>query len=176
MTRRANLVIQSKRWFFFVALLILAGLSILLIPLLSSSTHPAAVSKSTPSPSFMKAHNSNANPYVVRTPPPPPSCTARMQIDHASSKGFQATVTVKNTSRETLNTWMIYWTLPAGVYLVRGWNANVFKDGDVIMAHPFDNSRSFPAGSVKIVGFEATGPANPPPHGVTLNGILCTSE
>jgi hypothetical protein len=101
---------------------------------------------------------------------------ARVQIDHISSKSFQATVTVKNTSRETLNTWMIYWTLPPGVQLVRGWNANVFKDGDVIMAHPFDNSRSFPAGSVKIVGFEASGPANPPPGSVTLNGILCTTE
>ncbi|GHO99084.1 hypothetical protein KSF_091320 [Reticulibacter mediterranei] len=176
MTRRTYLVIQSKRTFILSVLLILAGLAILLIPLLSGSTHFLSLSKSTPSPSSTKAHNNNANPYVVRTPPPPPTCTARMQIDHVSSKGFQATVMVKNTSNETLNTWMIYWTLPAGVHLVRGWNANVFKDGDVIMVHPFDNSRSFPASSVKIIGFEATGPANPPPHGITLNGILCTSE
>src|SRR5689334_13514004 len=99
MTKRAYLVIQSKRWFTLVAFLILAGLAILLIPLLSGSTHPLSLSKSTPSPSSAKARNNNANPYVVRTPPPPPTCTASVQVDHVSSKGFQTTVTVKNTSR-----------------------------------------------------------------------------
>jgi cellulase/cellobiase CelA1 len=173
MTKRANLVTQSRRWLIPAVLLVLAGLAIILIPSLRSSTHPSSIAKSTPSPSSASRQNNNANPYIVRTPPPPPTCTARVQIGHISSKGFQATVTVKNTSRETLNTWMIYWTLPPGVQLVRGWNANVFKDGDVIMAHPFDNNRSFPAGSVKIVGFEATGPTSSPPHDVTLNGILC---
>src|SRR5581483_11147784 len=105
---------------------------------------------------------SNKNPYVVRTPPPPPTCVATVKVDKVLSHGFQATVKVKNTSSQTLNTWMIYWSLPANVHLVKGWNAQVFRDGDVIMAHPFSTNRTFPAGYTMSVGFEATGPSEQP--------------
>jgi cellulase/cellobiase CelA1 len=155
---------NRQRWMLLLiplALLALAGMSIFRAPAKAGPAHTVQ----TPT---------SGKIYTVRTPPPPPTCTAAVQVDKVLSDGFQATVTVKNTSNQTLNMWMIYWSLPTGAKFVKGWNANVFQDGDVIMAHPFDTNRTFVAGSSMSVGFEATGPSNQPASGVTLNGISCT--
>jgi cellulase/cellobiase CelA1 len=155
---------RRGRWMLLLiplVLLALAGMAIFLIPTIigSSQSKVQATSKT--------------GLYLVRTPPPPPTCTATVKIDKSWSGGFQATVTVKNTGEQALNTWMIYWGLPAGVHFVKGWNANVFQDGDVIMAHPFDTNRTFPAGGTRAIGFEASGPTDQPIEPVMLNGIAC---
>jgi len=159
---------NRRRWILLlipiVVLLILAGIITLLAPAQAGSSNTT------------QKTITNENPYPVRTPPPPPTCTAAVKVDKLLASSFDATVVVTNTSNQVLNTWMIYWHLPVKVKFVKGWNAEVFQDGDVIMAHPLSTHHIFPAGGTMSVGFEATGPSNTsvPASGVALNGIMCT--
>jgi predicted carbohydrate-binding protein with CBM5 and CBM33 domain len=112
--------------------------------------------------------------YPTPTPTPPPTCTATVAITSSWPGGFQASVTVKNTSSLALTPWMANWTVPAGVTLTSGWNATVTQDGTKILATAPSWNRTLAAGASVTVGFVATGPSSPAPSDVILNGATCT--
>ncbi len=109
------------------------------------------------------------------TPTPPPTCTATVTINSSWPGGYQASVTVKNTSTQALHPWLISWTVPSGVTLVSGWNATVTQDGNKILAAAPDWNRTLSAGGTVSIGFVANGSSSPPPSGVVLNSGVCTS-
>jgi predicted carbohydrate-binding protein with CBM5 and CBM33 domain len=112
--------------------------------------------------------------YPTPTPTPLPTCTATVAITNTWQGGFQASITVKNTSSFALIPWTVSWNEPSGVTLTSGWNATVTQDGTKFIANAPDWQRTFAAGSTVVIGFVASGPSNPPPSGVTLNGATCT--
>jgi endoglucanase len=110
------------------------------------------------------------------TPPPPPlACTAAVRIDNTWPTGFQAQVTVTNTSSTTVNPWTVSWAMPTGATLASGWNATVTQgsDGRVTAAAPSHNLSLAPSGSVAI-GFTANGTLGSGPSAIRLNGANCT--
>jgi chitodextrinase len=101
------------------------------------------------------------------------TCTGLIGIDNPWPGGFLATATVRNTSTVAADPWLVTWIMPPGVRLQNGWNADVTQEGQRVIARaPSWNRRLAPGASVSI-GFVATGPASPPPAGLTLNGTTC---
>lgn len=111
--------------------------------------------------------------YPTPTPMPLPTCTATVSVTNTWQGGYQAAVTVTNTGR-TVIPWLISWNVPDGVTLVSGWNATVTQDADKILAAAPDWDHSLDASASVTIGFVASGSADPPPSGVTLNGATCT--
>jgi predicted carbohydrate-binding protein with CBM5 and CBM33 domain len=70
--------------------------------------------------------------FPTPTPPPTPTCTAVATITSSWQGGYQGSVSVTNTSSETVVPWVVSWTLPSGVTLVNGWNATVTQDSTTI--------------------------------------------
>lgn len=112
--------------------------------------------------------------YPTPTPPPPPTCTAVVNVTNSWPGGYQGEVKVTNTSTTVLTPWLISFTVPSGVVLASGWNADVTQDGTSILARAPSWDRSFGVNAVKTIGFVFTGSSSPPPSGVRLNGSACT--
>jgi endoglucanase len=109
------------------------------------------------------------------TSSPPPaniSCTASVRMDNVWQGGFQATITVRNTSTTTINPWIVTWTMPAT--LNNGWNADVTQSGSTVTARAPSWTSSLPPQGTVSVGFTANGPSTPPSN-VRLNGAACTA-
>lgn len=113
--------------------------------------------------------------FPTPTPAPPPTCTASVAITNTWSGGYQATVTVQNTGSLSLVDWVVSWTLPSGVTLVSGWNADITQDTTTVLASAPSWQPLFPSGSTVSIGFVANGASSPGPSGVTLNGVSCTA-
>jgi predicted carbohydrate-binding protein with CBM5 and CBM33 domain len=112
--------------------------------------------------------------FPTPTPVAPPTCTAITTITNTWQGGYQATVSVTNTSPLAVIPWVISWTVPPGVTLVSGWNATVIQDSTSIIATAPSWQHSLPAGSTASIGYVATGPSVPGPTGTVLNGATCT--
>ena len=112
--------------------------------------------------------------FPTPTPVAPPTCTAIATITNTWQGGYQATVSVTNTSPLAVIPWVVSWTVPTGVTLVSGWNATVIQDSTSIIATAPGWQHSLPAGSTASIGYVATGPSVPGPTGMVLNGATCT--
>lgn len=111
------------------------------------------------------------------TPTPVPvTCTAAVTVTNSWSGGYQANVAVTNTSGVGLIPWLVSWTVPSGVTLVSGWNADVSQDGTKILANAPSWQRTLGSGVTATIGYVANGSSSPPPSNVTLNGTACTSS
>ncbi|GCE50094.1 chitin-binding protein [Thermosporothrix hazakensis] len=113
------------------------------------------------------------------TPTPTPTqtpltCKATVKIDNAWQGGFQATISVTNTSSRSVAPWEIGWTMQTGTSVTNGWNATVTQSGSQVTAKAPDWNRSIAAGGSASVSFVANGSSNPPPSSVTLNGTACS--
>jgi len=90
--------------------------------------------------------------------------------------GYQATVTVMNHGA-TVDPWSIAFDLPAGVGLQNGWNGDyattITATGTRVTVTAPAWNRDLAAGESVALGYVATGPASPPPSGVTLAGASC---
>jgi predicted carbohydrate-binding protein with CBM5 and CBM33 domain len=113
------------------------------------------------------------SPTPTPPPPPPASCTATVTIGSNWVSGYQAAITVKNTSIQGLDPWMVMWTMPAGVTITSGWNATVTQDGTMGMGDAPSWNRTLAAGASVTVNYNANGSASPPPSAVSLNGVAC---
>jgi len=109
------------------------------------------------------------------TPTPQPiACTSTVHIDNSWPGGYQAAVTIKNTSSLPIIAWSARWTVPTGVTLASGWNATVTQDSTLFIASAPSWNRVLAAGASVSIGFVANGPSTPAPSAVALNGTSCT--
>jgi endoglucanase len=108
----------------------------------------------------------------MSTPSSAATCSAVVEIGSMWPGGYQATVSVRNVGAAT-SPWTVAWTLPAGTTLTSGWNAVVEQHGTTVTASAPSWNATLSAGSTLSIGFNADGMPNPPPGGVTLNGVPC---
>lgn len=112
-------------------------------------------------------------PVPTPTPMPVITCHASVAINTDWQTGFQATVTVQNTSSTAVFDWKISWMMPDGVTITSGWNATVSQDAMMGMANAPSWDLTLNPGASVSIGFTATGSSNPPPDQVVLNGVGC---
>lgn len=112
--------------------------------------------------------------FPTPIPLPPATCTAVVNITNTWQGGYQGEVKVTSTSSYALVQWLISFSVPSGVTLVSGWNADVTQDTNKILANAPSWDRTFAINAVKTIGFVFSGAASPPPSGVVLNGSACT--
>jgi endoglucanase len=117
---------------------------------------------------------SSSSPSSSSPGPVTGACKAVVKIDNAWQGGFQASVTVTNTSTAAVNPWAATWTVPSGVTLQSGWNATVTQSGTTFTAAAPTWAASLAAGASVAVGFTANGPSTPAPSAVKLNGATCS--
>jgi len=83
----------------------------------------------------------------VRTAPSP-DCDATLRIDSSWSSGFVATVTVRNTGSQTLDTWRVWWRWPGDQRIQSLWNGvSHGSDADVAIGNTPYNATLPPGGS-----------------------------
>ena len=100
------------------------------------------------------------------------SCTAQVDLTSSWTGGYQAAVTVLNKGA-ALSPWSVTFTVPTGVTLQSGWNADVTQSGTTITAAAPSWNRSIATGGQVSIGFVANGPSSPLPSAVKLNGTAC---
>ncbi|MFD0820385.1 cellulose binding domain-containing protein, partial [Micromonospora zhanjiangensis] len=105
------------------------------------------------------------------TPPPGPGgCAATYRAVNSWPGGFQAEVTVTNTSTGTINGWTVRMTLGNGQAISSVWNGtNTGTTGTVSVKNAAYNG-TLAANGTTTFGFTATGDGSTPPSNVT-----CTS-
>jgi predicted carbohydrate-binding protein with CBM5 and CBM33 domain len=108
---------------------------------------------------------------TTTAPPSGSSCTAQVNVN-AWPGGYQGSVTVLNNGA-ALTPWTVTFTVPSGVTLQSGWNADVTQAGTTITAVAPSWNRTIGAAAQVNVGFVANGPATPAPNAVKLNGAAC---
>jgi hypothetical protein len=91
---------------------------------------------------------------------------------NAWSGGYQGNVTVLNKG-PALTPWTVTFTVPSGVTLQSGWNADVTASGTTITATAPSWNRTIATNAQVSIGFVANGPATPAPSNVKLNGTAC---
>ncbi|MGW6929265.1 cellulose binding domain-containing protein [Lentzea sp. NPDC054927] len=143
----------------------------------SGTSKPAPPSSTTTPP----AASPPARPAPTTTPPPPPPpakpCAVAYRITGQWQGGFQANVTVRNTSTKSTNGWSLRWTFANGESVRDMWNASPRQYGATVTAVNADyNPQIAPGGSVQI-GFNGNSRgANSAPGAFTFNGAQCSVE
>jgi expansin (peptidoglycan-binding protein) len=126
----------------------------------SPSSSPTSPAPTTSTPVQASASSSTA------------TCSATVEIGSMWPGGYQATVSVRNLGAAT-SPWTVSWALPTGTTLTSGWNAAVEQHGSTVTASAPSWNTTLSAGGTITIGFNADGMPNPPPAGVTLNGMPC---
>ncbi|MFC6023503.1 cellulose binding domain-containing protein [Plantactinospora solaniradicis] len=98
-------------------------------------------------------------------------CTATYRQTNQWQGGFQAEVTVRNTSTTTLNGWTVRWTFPNGQTISQVWNGTLTASGSSITIRNVSWNGSLAPNASVTVGFTGTwNGTNAPPTNLT-----CTS-
>ena len=117
---------------------------------------------------------SNPNPDPNPTPNPgPASCRATHKVTNSWGSGYTAEATITNSGSATVRNWRATWTVPAGVTVTNGWNANVTQSGSTVTATAPSWGTDLAPGQSVTVGYQANGQAGPA-GGFTLNGVSCS--
>ena len=141
-----------------------------LVPPVKRGTTPTPTPTTTPTPT--------QSPTTTPTPTPtttPGACTATVKVTNSWSGGFQASITVKNTSSAAVNPWSATFSLPSGDTVQSGWNATYTQSGTTVTATAPTWATSLAAGASVELGFVANGPSSAlPTTGVKLAGAVCS--
>jgi predicted carbohydrate-binding protein with CBM5 and CBM33 domain len=100
------------------------------------------------------------------------ACTAQVDVTNSWSGGFQGSVTVLNKGA-ALTPWTVTFTVPSGVSVTSGWNADFSSSGNTVTAKAPSHSQTIASGAQVSLGFVANGPSTPAPSNVKLNGSSC---
>ncbi len=152
--------------------------------LTSSSYSDKSVSASTTYYYVVKAsdpHGTSAQSAQtsVKTPAatsPSGACHITYTVINQWPGGFQAALTIENTSSTALTSWVLKWTFPDSQVITSLWNANYSQSGEAVTASNESYNGTIAAGaSYTGVGFTAnfSGSSNAVPASFTLNGVVC---
>jgi hypothetical protein len=89
--------------------------------------------------------------------------------------GFQATVTITNTTTATFSGWTIRFTLAPTATVSSAFSGTLTRDGANGTITPMVWSNQIGAGGQLFVGFMGSAVPFTPPTGFTLNGLPCTT-
>ncbi len=143
------------------------------LPGTATSTVPAPTGPA-PRPPASPPGPVPGTPASATAPSGSPTCTAQVGV-RPWPGGFLGTVTVLNGA-SAVDRWVITFRVAPGVVVGNGWNAEVTSSGDSVTATAPAWNPSLDAGEEVSLGFVASGPADPPPGGVSVNGIACATS
>lgn len=100
-----------------------------------------------------------------------PTCRAQVVT---FNPGFQANVTITNTTPATMNGWTLRFTLPATATVSSSFGGVLTRDGAAGTITPASWSRQISPGGRLSVGFSGSAVPFTPPSGFSLNGLPCS--
>ncbi|WP_127502044.1 cellulase family glycosylhydrolase [Actinoplanes solisilvae] len=103
-------------------------------------------------------------------------CKVVYTISAQWNGGFTANVAVTNLG-DTVTSWRLNWTFPAGQRVTQPWNAAVTTSGTAVTATNLSYNGTITTGATTSFGFNGswTG-TNPAPTDFALNGVMCTGN
>jgi hypothetical protein len=104
------------------------------------------------------------------TEPTDKQCTATHVLDNSWQGGFQATVTVKNTSKTTFTGWKVTMTNPTGQKISQVWNAKASTTGSVTTATNEDHNTYLSPGTTTTFGYLGSTSGTPQTPTLTCTG------
>lgn len=148
------------------------GMDVTSTPTPPASTSPKRVQQPTPSTTPPPPP-----PVVTTTPPPaPPPCKVAYRISGQWPGGFQAGITIKNTSGAAINGWTLRWSFSDGQTVQHMWNASSSQRGAAVSAANVHYTVTIaPQGEVSVGFLGAMRDRNTAPASFTLNGTACTT-
>ncbi|MEU7297235.1 cellulose binding domain-containing protein [Streptomyces exfoliatus] len=111
------------------------------------------------------------------TEPPAPTgaCKVTYKVTNQWQGGFQADVTLTNTSTTAWTGWKLGWDYPAGQRVGQMWNATPAQTGTAVTAQNVGWNGAVAAGASASFGFTGTWTGtNPAPAAFTLGGATCS--
>ncbi|MFG2898503.1 cellulose binding domain-containing protein [Streptomyces zaomyceticus] len=112
------------------------------------------------------------------TEPPAPTgvCKVAYKVTNQWQGGFQADVTLTNTSTTAWTGWTLGWDYPAGQRVGQMWNASPAQAGTAVTARNAGWNGAVAAGASASFGFTGTWTGtNPLPAAFTLGGTTCSA-
>ncbi|ROP35667.1 protein kinase domain-containing protein [Saccharothrix texasensis] len=139
-----------------------------------SRTDPAgnaepAPDDSTTATTTTSSSTATTSAAVSSTATTPAACTARFGITNSWPGGYQAHVTVRNTSGRALSSWTVTWPRPDGHAISNLWNGGLTLDDDSVTVVNAAHNGKLPVDGSTTFGFTANGPSVPDPD------LTCTS-
>ena len=132
----------------------------------TSTTAPTSTAPTTTAPTTTAPTTTRP---TTTTSPGQQQCTATYRVVNSWSGGFQAEVTVTNSSSSTLNGWTVRWTLPSGQTITQLWNGVLTTSGSSVTVRNESWNRSIPPNSSTAFGFLGSGSSGSTPS------LSCTS-
>ena len=118
--------------------------------------------------------SARSDPGTVTTLPYTATPTCKFQII-PFPPGFQAVVTITNTTAATLNGWTVRFTLPAATTINYPFNGVLTRDGSTATLTPQPWNTMIGQGGQVFTGILGSVSPFTPPSGFTLNGEACTT-
>jgi hypothetical protein len=95
---------------------------------------------------------------TTTTTAPKTACDARYEVTNSWPGGYQAEVTVRNTSSRDLSGWTVTGQLPAGHKIGNLWNGVLTQKATAVTVTNAGYNAVLPAGATTTFGFVAAGP------------------
>ncbi|MFI9290234.1 cellulose binding domain-containing protein [Streptomyces gardneri] len=106
---------------------------------------------------------------------PTGACKVAYKVTNQWQGGFQADVTLTNTSTTAWTGWALGWEYPAGQRIGQMWNAAPTQSGTAVTARSAGWNGAVAAGASASFGFTGTWTGtNPVPAAFTLGGATCS--
>jgi glucuronoarabinoxylan endo-1,4-beta-xylanase len=139
-----------------------------------TTASPTPSASTSPSPSTSPTPSASASPTGLPSGTPSSSatgCTATYSITSSWPGGFQASVTVANSSAtSTTSGWTVRWTLPSGQAITQLWNGSLTTaGGSNVTVTSLSYNGTLAPGAATSFGFTGTGSSTPTPT------VSCTS-
>ncbi|MFE9747820.1 protein kinase [Saccharothrix saharensis] len=137
----------------------------------SSAAPPTTTTTATTSDTTTTTTTTRAtttNPAAAAAPPP--GCTARFAITNSWPGGYQAHVTVRNTSAGPLSAWTVTWPRPDGHSISNLWNGRVDMGDASVTVTNLSHNGKLPVDGSTTFGFTANGPGVPAPDLTCASG------
>lgn len=118
-----------------------------------------------------------APPSPPSPPPSPLACIVNYATTEQWQTGFNAQMTIANSSGTAVNGWRLTWTFAGNQRIANLWNGTFTQSGTAVTVINAAYNASIAAGSQVSLGFGATySGSNPAPTNFALNGVACTTN
>lgn len=102
--------------------------------------------------------SAQANPSTTTTTTPTADCSASYEVTNSWPGGYQAEVTVRNTSPRGVTGWTVTWQPSAGHTIGNLWNGTLTQNATAVTVTNAGHNAVLPAGGTTAFGFVAAGP------------------